>query len=175
MPNPQKVAAVAEMADKLRRGEGVILTDYRGLNVKAMTELRAKLREAGVEYAVVKNTLALRAAQAAEIEGLEEYLTGPTAIAFAYEDPAAAAKVLSEFAKTNNALEIKGGLLGKQVIDAEGVKALAALPGREELLAQVLRGMQAPIAGLVGVLQGTLRQLVYALEAVRKQKEETAA
>lgn len=175
MPNPQKVAAVAEMADKLRRGEGVILTDYRGLNVKAMTELRAKLREAGVEYKVVKNTLAQRAAQAAQIEGLEQFLTGPTAIAFAYDDPVVAAKVLSEFAKANDALEIKGGLLNGKAIDVEGVKALASLPAREVLLSQVLRGMQAPIAGFVGVLQGVLRQLVYVLEAVRKQKEETAA
>lgn len=175
MPNPQKVAVVEEMADKLRRSEGAILTDYRGLNVKAMTELRAKLREAGVEYKVVKNTLAQRAAQAAQIEGLEQFLTGPTAIAFAYDDPVVAAKVLSEFAKANDALEIKGGLLNGKAIDVEGVKALASLPAREVLLSQVLRGMQAPIAGFVGVLQGVLRQLVYVLEAVRKQKEETAA
>ena len=174
MARPEKVAIVEEVTDKLRRGQGVVLADYRGLNVKAMTELRRKARGAGVELQVVKNTLALRAARNVGLEGLEPYLKGPTAIAYAYDDPVAAAKVLSEFARTNEALQIKGGVVEGRVIDVEGVKALAELPSREQLIAQVLRGMQAPISGFVGVLQGTLRKLVYVLEAVRKQKEEAA-
>lgn len=174
MARAEKVAAVKELVDKLERGQGVVLTDYRGLNVKSMTELRTKLREVGVEYKVVKNTLALRAAQELDIQGLDDLLVGPTAIAFGYEDPVAPAKVLSEFAKSNDALELKGGVLEGRVIDVNEVKALADLPSREELLAQVLRGMQSPIAGLAAVLQGTLSKLVYALEAIRKEKEGAA-
>jgi len=175
VPRPEKVAIVDEIKDKLSRAQGVILADYRGLTVMQATELRRKLREAGVEYKVLKNTLTAIAAREAGFEDLTSLLVGPTAIAFGYEDPVAPAKVLSEFAKTNPVLELKGGLLEGRVLDVEGVKALAALPSREELLSQVLRGMQGPIAGLVNVLQGTIRNLVYALDAVRKQKEEAGA
>lgn len=174
MPRPEKVAAVQEIADKLSRSQGVILTDYRGLSVKVMTQLRSELRSAGVEFKVVKNTLTLRAAREANIEGLEPYLEGPTAIAIGYDDPVVAAKQISEFAKKNDLLKIKGGILSGRVIDADGVKALANLPSREQLVAQVLRGMQAPIAGLVHVLHGTLASLVYALDAIRKEKEKAA-
>ena len=138
------------------------------------TELRRKLREAGVEFKVLKNTLTAIAAKKL-IRRVDLLLVGPTAIAFGYDDPVAPAKVLSEFAKTNPALELKGGLLEGKVLDVAGVKALADLPSREELLSQVLRGMQAPISGLVNVLQGTIRNLVYALDAVRKQKEAAGA
>lgn len=174
VPRPEKVAIVDEIKDKLSRAQGVILADYRGLTVMQATELRRKLREAGVEYKVLKNTLTAIAAREAGFEDLTSLLVGPTAIAFGYEDPVAPAKVLSEFAKTNPVLELKGGLLEGRVLDVEGVKALAALPSREELLSQVLRGMQGPIAGLVNVLQGTIRNLVYALDAVRKQKRKQA-
>lgn len=171
MAKPEKVAAVAEIAESLRSGEGVVLTDYRGLNVKSMTELRGLLREAGVQYKVVKNTLTSLAAKEVGIEGLDELLVGPTAIAVGRDDPTAAARILGEFARRNPALEIKGGVLKGRVIDVQGVKSLGDLPPREVLLAQVLRGMQAPIAGLVNVLSGPARNLVYALEAIRKQKE----
>lgn len=174
MARPEKVAAVAELAEKLQKGQGVILTDYRGLTVKDMTELRSELRKVGVEFKVVKNTLTLLAAKQVEIEGLEPILEGPTAIAIGYDDPVVAAKTISEFAKKNDKLEVKAGILTGKVIDAEGVKALAELPSREQLLAQVLRGMQGPISGLVNVLHGSLRNLVYVLEAIRKQKEEAA-
>ena len=174
MPRPEKVAAVDELAEKLQKGQGIILTDYRGLTVKDMTELRSELRKVGVEFKVVKNTLTLLAAQKVEIEGLEPVLEGPTAIAIGYDDPVVAAKTISEFAKKNDKLQVKAGILTGKVIDAEGVKALADLPSREQLLAQVLRGMQGPISGFVNVLHGTLRNLVYVLEAVRKQKEEAA-
>lgn len=174
MARPEKVAVVEELTEKLRKGQGVIVTDYRGLTVKDMTQLRSELRKAGVEFKVVKNTLTLLAARNAEIEGLEPILQGPTAIAIGYDDPVVAAKAISEFAKKNDKLQIKGGILSGKLIDADGVKALANLPSREQLLAQVLRGMQAPIAGLVNVLQGNLRNLVYVLEAIRKQKGEAA-
>lgn len=174
MARPEKVAVVTEIKEKLSRSQGTILTDYRGLNVAQATELRKRLREAGVEYKVVKNTLTILAAREGGFEDIVSLLTGPTAIAFGYDDPVAPAKVISQFAKENQDLEIKGGLLDGKMLDVEGVKALAELPSRDEMLAQVARAFQAPISGLVNVLQGTIRNFVYVLDAVREQKESKA-
>lgn len=170
----QKAKVVTEIKDKLQGARGAVLTDYRGLNVAEMTKLRAQLRDANVEYKVLKNTLVNIAAQEIGLADLKPYLEGPTAIAFGTEDAVSPAKVLSKFAKDHKELEIKAGILEGQVIDFDAVKALADLPGREELLAQVARGMQAPMAGFANVLQGSIRNLVYVLEAVRKEKEQTA-
>ncbi|SHK00167.1 50S ribosomal protein L10 [Propionispora hippei] len=169
----EKKALVAELAEKLQSTKGAVLTNYRGLNVAQDTNLRRKLREAGVEYRVVKNTMTRIAANEVGIQGMDAYLEGPTAIAISSTDPVAPAKVISDFIKENKlqALEIKAGLVEGKVIDAAGVKALASLPSREVLIAQVLAGMQSPIVGLVNVLHGNIRNLVYTLEAVRKQKE----
>lgn len=169
----EKQAVVAELKEKLAKTKGAVLTNYRGLTVAQDTKLRRKLREAGVEYRVVKNTMTRIAANELGLEGLDTYLEGPTAIAISESDPVAPAKIISEFIKENKlqALEIKAGLVEGKVIDANGVKALANLPPREVLIAQVLAGMQAPIAGFVNVLQGTIRNAVYVLEAIRKQKE----
>ena len=169
----EKEQIVADLSDKLSRTKGAVLTTYRGLTVAQDTKLRRKLREAGVEYRVVKNTLTRIAAEKANISGLEQYLEGTTAIAISYTDPVAPAKVLSDFVKEikGQSLEIKAGIVEGKVVDANGVKALASLPSREVLIAQVLAGMQSPIVGLLNVLQGTTRNLVYALEAIRKQKE----
>ncbi len=169
----EKQALVAEMQEKLAGAKGAVLTNYRGLTVAQDTKLRRKLREAGVEYRVVKNTMTRIAATEAGIQGLDVYLEGPTAIAMSTTDPVAPAKVISDFVKENKlqALEVKAGLVEGKVIDAAGVKALASLPPREVLLSQVLAGMQAPISGMVNVLQGTIRNFVYALDAVRRQKE----
>ncbi|HHW54923.1 MAG: 50S ribosomal protein L10 [bacterium] len=174
MARPEKEAIVAELKEKLEQSKAAILTDYRGLNVAAMTELRRLMREQGLEYRVVKNTLTRFAAQELGLDDLEPYLEGPTAIAFSFEDPVAPAKVIMDFAKEHKQLEVKAGLLRGKVIQPEGVKELADLPPREVLLAQVLGGLQAPIAGLVGVLNGAPRNLVYVLEAIRKQKEEAS-
>lgn len=169
----EKQAMVAEMKEKLSASKGAVLTEYRGLNVALDTKLRRKLREAGVEYRVVKNTMTRVAAREIGLDELAQYLEGPTAIAMSTTDPVAPAKVISDFVKENKlkTLSVKAGLVEGKIIDAEGVKALASLPPREVLLAQVLAGMQSPIAGLVNVLQGSIRNLVYTLEAVRKQKE----
>ncbi len=175
MARPDKVAAVAEIQDKLSKSKGVVVTDYRGLDVAQATELRKRLREVGVEYKVVKNTLTILAARESGLDDMVSLLSGPTALAFSYDDPVAPAKIISEFARTNKALEVKGGVLEGKILDDEAVKALALLPSREELLGQVARGMQAPVYGLVNVLQGTIRSVVYALEAVRQQKEEASA
>ncbi|HHY92587.1 MAG TPA: 50S ribosomal protein L10 [Firmicutes bacterium] len=171
MARPEKEATVAELKEKLSRAQSVILTNYRGLTVAEMTELRKKLREAGLEYKVAKNTLTSIAARDFVGEELDRLLPGPTGLAFSYTDPVAPAKILGEFAKAHKALEIKGGILQNKVIDADGVKALADLPPREVLIAQLLGVLQGPIRGLVTVLSGPQRNLVYALEAIRKQKE----
>ncbi len=175
MARPEKVALVEELKDKLSRAQSVILTDYRGLDVGELTELRRQLWEAGVEYKVAKNTLTNIAAQETNLSELEQYLKGPTAIAFGYDEPVSAAKVISEFARIHKDLEIKGGVLEGMVIDVAQIQALADLPSREELLAMVARAMQGPISGLANVLQGTIRSLAYALEAVRQQKEAAGA
>lgn len=170
MARPEKVAVVAEIQEKLSRSQGVVLVDYRGLNVEEVTELRKKLREAGVEYRVEKNTLVSLAARGAEVEGLDEYLAGPTALAFGYNDPVTPAKILSNFAKDHKKMELKGGVLEGKAIGKEQVKALADLPSREVLLGQVAGMLQAPMRGLVTVLSGPLRNLAYAVEAVRKKQ-----
>lgn len=166
-----KQEIVAEVTKNFQDAQTVVVTDYRGLNVAQVTKLRSELRQSGIEFKVVKNTLTKIAAKNAGVEGLETFLEGPTALAFGIEDPAAPAKILSKFAKDFKALEIKGGLVEGKVIDIDGVKALADLPSREELLAKVVGGMQAPLYGFANVLQGSLRNFVYVLEAIRKQKE----
>lgn len=167
----QKKEVVKELKDKLNGSKATILTDYRGLDVAEITELRRQLREAGVEYKVVKNTLTRIAAKDAGYDFLEDYLVGPTAIAFS-EDPVAPAKVLSNFAKEHKDLELKAGMLDGKLLDKDAIKQLADLPSREVLLARVLAGMQAPISGLVNVLNGPLRGLVYALQAIKDKKEQ---
>jgi large subunit ribosomal protein L10 len=169
----QKQAMVADLKDIFVNAKGVVFTAYTGITVAQDTKLRRKFREAGVEYRVIKNTMAMIAAKETEKEGLLPTFEGATAMAFSKEDAVAPAKVLADFAKEEKleALQVKAGLVEGAVIDAAGVKALADLPPREVLVAQVLAGMQSPIVGFVNVLQGTIRNLVYALEAVRKQKE----
>lgn len=171
MARPEKEAMVAELKEKLATASTAVLTDYRGLNVAALTKLRRKLREAGVEFKIVKNTLTLFAAKEIGLDDLKQFLEGPTAIAFSYEDPVAPAKLLVDFTKEHKQLEVKGGVLQGKVIQKERVKDLAGLPPREVMLAKVLGGMRAPITGLVYVLSGTTQKLVYVLDAIRQQKE----
>ena len=172
MPNiEEKSKVIADIKEKFQQSTGVVVADYRGLTVAQVTQLRTKLRQAGVEYRVMKNTLVQRAANEIGVEGLDPYLEGPTAFAFS-ADPVAPAKIIADFVKENKlkTLTIKAGVLEGKVIGPEGVKALADLPPREVLLAMVVRGMQAPLAGMVNVLQGPIRKMGYALEEVRKLK-----
>lgn len=166
---------VAELKEKLGSAKSTVIAEYRGLDVAAMTKLRSKLRQSGSELKVAKNTLTLIAAKEVGLEGLEPYMEGPNAMAFGIEDPVIPAKILSDFAKEHKQLEIKGGIIEGKVIDANGVKALADLPSREVLLAKVLGGMQAPMYGFATVLQGTIRSLVYVLDAVREKKASEAS
>ena len=172
---PEKAGKVAELKDLLSSSKGAVLVDYCGLTVAEDTELRSKMREAGVKYMVAKNTFIRIAAKEAGIEGLDAYLEHNTAVAFSAEDPVAPAKILNDFSKDHKALEIKAGILDGKVIGLYEVKAVAELPSREELLAKLVGSMQAPISGLVNVLQGTIRNFVYTLEAVRQKKEQESA
>lgn len=170
MARPEKEAAISEIQQKFSISKSVILADYRGLNVAEVTELRKKLREAGVDYKVAKNTLTSRAAKAANIDGLDQFLSGPTALAFGINDVVIPAKILADFAKDHKKLELKGGVLEGKVISLAAVKDLANLPSREALLGQVAGVLQAPLRGLAIVLSGPLRKAAYAVEAIRKQK-----
>ncbi len=165
-----KAKLVDELADKLKNAPSTIVVDYRGVNVDEVTALRKAAREAGVEYKVYKNTMVKRALDKAGIEGFSEYFEGPTAIAIATEDAVAPAKVLDKYAKEFKNLEIKAGLVDGKVVDVDGVTALAKLPAREVLVAQVLGTLNAPITGLVNVLNGNIRGLAVALNAIAEQK-----
>ncbi len=169
-----KEKIVAELTDKLQRSKGAILVNYRGLNVAQMTKLRQQLRDQDVEFRVVKNTLTKFAAQNAGIEGLDEYLEGPVGIAFGYDDPVLPAKLLQNFSKEYRMPEFRAGVLDQNVIGAEKVKELAKLPSREVLLGKVAGTFQAPIAGFAGACQGIIRKFVYAVDAVREQKEQAS-
>ena len=167
----KKLVKVAELKDLLSSSKGAVLVDYCGLTVAEDTELRSKMREAGVKYMVAKNTFIRIAAKEAGVEGLDSYLEHNTAVAFSAEDPVAPAKILNDFSKDHKALEIKAGILDGKVIALDEVKALAELPSRDELLAKLVGSMQAPISGLVNVLQGNIRNMVYVLDAVRAKKQ----
>lgn len=166
-----KETVVADIQEKIAASQSVVLYDYRGLTVLEVTQLRDKMRQAGVEYRVLKNTMVQRAAENLKIEGLEEYLHGPTAVAFGLNDPVAPAKILSDFIKAAKKTEIKGGILAGKVVSEAGVKNLAELPSKEELLSKMLGSLNAPIQGLVMVLSGVMRNFVCALNAIKEQKE----
>ncbi|HBX22804.1 MAG TPA: 50S ribosomal protein L10 [Desulfotomaculum sp.] len=171
----EKEELLQELKGKMEASQLIILAEYKGLNVEAMTKLRRKLRGVGSEIKVAKNTITKLAAQEAGLEELNTYLEGPVAMTFGFDDPVAPAKAMSDFAKEYKLLNIKAGILEGRIIDPQAIKALADLPSREVLLAQVLGGMQTPMYGFAGALQGLLRNLVYVLDAVREKKAEEAA
>lgn len=174
MAKAYKEEAVKEIRSKFEAAQTTVVADYRGLTVAEMTELRSTLRKAGVELKVYKNTLTWIAVQGLGIDEIESQLKGPSIIAFSAEDVVAPAKLLVEFAKTHKKLVIKGGVVEGKVIDVEGVKALAELPSKEVLVAKALGSMMSPLYGIAGVLAAVPRSLVYALDSVRKQKENAA-
>ncbi|AWE09103.1 50S ribosomal protein L10 [Lysinibacillus sp. 2017] len=159
-----KSVKVQEIVAKFEAAASVVVVDYRGLTVAQVTELRKQLREAGVEFKVYKNTLTRRAAESVGFEGINEFLTGPNAIAFSNEDVVAPAKIINDFAKKNEALEIKAGIIEGTIASVEDVKALAELPSREGLLSMLLSVLQAPV-----------RNFALATKAVAEQKEEQGA
>ena len=169
-----KTQNVEEIKEKIEKAQSVVLVDYRGLNVSELTDLRKKYREAGIEYKVYKNTMMRFAFKDSGLEGFNEFLKGPSAIAFGYDDPVAAAKISAEFSKENDKLEIKAGIVDGKIIDVEEVKDLAKLPSKEVLVAQALGGFNAPIQGFANVLNGTIRGLALVLNAIAEEKEKTA-
>jgi len=174
-PRPDKVAIVEEVREKLGNSDGAMLTEYRGLDVPALAELRRALREAGGEYKIYKNTLVRLAAREIGLE-IDDLLTGPTAIAFVGVksdgtpgDVAAAAKALKTFAKANDALVLKGGVLDNKLLSSDDLRALAELPSRDVLLAQLAGAFQAPMAKMAGLLAAIPRDFAYGLKALIDQ------
>ena len=173
MKRTEKEQLVTELRDKIKGAKALYYTDLTGLNVKRMTELRRRFRKAGVEYVVIKNTLALRAINESGLTGTR--LRGPTGVVVS-RDPVAAAKLLSDFAKENDQKpSVKGGMLDGAAIDEAQVKKLASLPSREQMLADLGAGLQSPMAAFVGALSGLMYMMVGALEALRTQKEGASA
>ncbi|QCX33825.1 50S ribosomal protein L10 [Caloramator sp. E03] len=158
-----KEQKVKELTEKFQKAQAAILTSYIGITVEEDTELRKKMREAGVEYKVVKNTLTLRAAKEAGYSEIEKYLVGPVAIAFSYDDPTAPARVLANFAENHKVIELKAGIVQGQIFDTQQVKELAKIPPREVLIAKILGSFKAPLSNLV-----------YVLNAIKEKKEANA-
>src|SRR5438270_5966502 len=169
-PRPAKVAVVNEVRERLSSADAAILTEYRGLNVSEIARLRRSLREAGGEYTIYKNSLVRLAVRELGLSDLEELLLGPTAIAFVDGDAAAVAKSLRDFARTNPALVVKGGVLGANVLSARDAAALADLPSREQLLAQLAGAVAAPLQQFAGLLAAVPRNLAYGLRALAEQQ-----
>jgi len=166
-----KKKIVEELHDKFSRSKVVIVTDYKGLDVATISDLRRKLREADVEFKVVKNTLLIRASEETGVALLKDHFKGPSAIALSYEDPVAPAKVLTAFAKENEKLDIKIGVLDDQVLDIGRIQALAALPSKEALLGQMLSVINGVPTGFVRTLNAIPGQFMNVLQAIKDQKE----
>ena len=173
-PKPEKVQAVEELKKKVQVAKAAVITNNAGLTVEEVTDLRAKLFHAKVEYHVVKNNLARIALNQCDITVLDDMFAGPTAIALAMEDAVAPARVLTKFAKDHEKLTVKGGWMDGRKVSFNDIKAMSNLPSREVLIAKALGSMKSPISGIVQVLAGPTRKLVYALDAVAKAKAKTA-
>jgi large subunit ribosomal protein L10 len=184
MPSQKNTQQVEEIQGRFQDSEVIILTDFQGLTVEEINELRRQLREADIQYKVYKNTLISVAAQELGIEDLEPYLNGSTAVAMS-NNPATPSKILKDFSGSHENLKIKGGILGKRVVDAAAVEELIKMPSREELIARAIGGIQSPISGLVSVLHrgspltglvnvlnGSIRQITTVLQAISDQKKE---
>ena len=167
----QKIELVKELAEKIKVAKSAVFVDYKGLKVKDSTDLKKSLRKAGVDYVVVRKTLLDIALKNAGIEGASiKALDGQIALSLSNTDEISGAKIIDTFSKTNENVKMLGGVLGKQVMNAEEVKALAKIPSKEELLAKLVYTLNAPVSGFVNVLAGNLRGLVQVLNAVKEQK-----
>jgi len=170
----EKASSIAELREKLGAARSALLTDFRGLSVAEITELRTLLRKSAVEYTVVKNTLARIAVQDTHLAGLAAYFQGPTAIAISREDPVAASRVLAAWGRSRPSFAVKGGGVEGQLVGPAEIAALADLPPREVLLARMAGAFQGPLRALVNVLAGPVRALASVLEQVRQQKEKSS-
>ncbi len=184
MPNQKNIEQVEQIRERFQNSEVIILTEYQGLTVAEVNELRNQLRDANIQYKVFKNTLINVVAQELGVKGIEPYLSSTTAVATS-NDPATPSKILREFSRQHQNLKIKGGILGTQVIDATAVEELIRMPSKGELIALAIGGLKAPISGLVyvlhrgsplsglvNVLNGSIRQITTVLQAIAEQKKE---
>ena len=169
-----KKQIIKELSDKFKVAKGMVFADYRGLTVEQDMQMRTALRKADIEYRVVKNSMTLFAARENGLEALEEYLKGPTSVAISYDDVVAPAKIMSEHAKKFKILELKAGVVEGKIVGLDAVKNLAGLPSKEVLIAQMLGGLNSPITGLANVLNGNIRGLAVALNAIMEQKQQSA-
>ena len=171
----KKTELVAKYVERIKESDAIIVTDYRGLTVPDIQELRGKIREAEGSYAVVKNTLARRALEDAGLPALDDMLTGPVGLGFCHQNVPGVAKAITRFAKDNDALEVKGGLMGDVIIDEAAVKKLADLPSIDVLRAQILGLINAPATQLTGVIAGSVRQVINVVNAYAEKDGEAAA
>jgi large subunit ribosomal protein L10 len=175
LPTQRKIEIVEGLRDRLARAQLALVADYRGLTVAEITDLRRKLQASGAELIVAKNTLTLLAAKETGRETLEALLTGPTALAFAYDDVARAAKTISEFNRGPKKLTVRGGLLGKDLLVGDKVlDQIASMPSREQVLAQIVGGVASPVAGVVGVINAAITNVLYVLQARIDQQQSAA-
>jgi len=174
MARPEKIAEVEAITERIRGAQSMILADFTGLTVAQMTVFRASCRAKAVDCRVVKNRLARIAADKAELPLMKEHLTGPTAIMFGPESQVDPAKIVVEFAKDNEAMEIKGGFLDGRFLDRNEVVALSMVPGKDELIAKMMGSINSPAGGLAGALSAVMGSLARAIDAVAKQRAEAA-
>ncbi len=172
MPQPEKILKVEELSETLGNAKSIFMTDFSGLSVEDMTKLRRELRKVDVSFIVVKNKLAKLSAEKVGLEKMNDFLTGPTGLAIANDDPVAPVRVIYNFAKDKKKPEIKAAVLEGQFLDQKAAEEVRNIPTREELLAKVVGGISSPLYGLVGGLNSMLSKLVYTLDAIREKKEE---
>ncbi len=171
MNKEEKSRVVSELQGKFEKAKGIVFTDYRGLNVEEINGLRNSLREAELEYRVVKNTLARRAAEGTPVDAAKDFFTGPIGIAVGFDDPVLVAKRVIEFRKSNEKLEIKGGIIEGGVCTPEQIKTISELPSREVQLSMLVGAMQSPLSKFASALNATLSQFIYAMEALKDKNK----
>lgn len=171
MKKEEKVRVVSELQGKFGKAKGVVFTDYRGLNVEEMTSLRNSLRNVAVEYRVVKNTLARRAAEGTPVDEARDIFNGPVGIAVGYDDPVLVVKKVLEFKKTNEKLEVKGGIIEGSFCTPQQIRTIADLPPREVQLAMLIGAMQSPLSKLASALNATVARFAYALNALKNKEK----
>jgi large subunit ribosomal protein L10 len=169
-----KKEVMENLKDKLQKANGVIVTEYQGLNVGDINDLRSKLRKVSCEYHIIQNTLLHLASQNSDYTAIDDTLKGPTAVCFVYGDPVAPAKVIMDFKKDHDKLKVKAGLIEKKVVNEKELKSLASLPSRQVLLSMLVSRMQAPVANLVYVLNAPLSKIVQVLDGISKKKAQAA-
>lgn len=170
MNKEEKVRIVSELQGKFERAKGVVFTDYRGLNVEEITGLRNDLRASSLEYKVIKNTLAKRAAEGTPVKAATDILSGPVGIAVGYDDPVLLAKKVLDFSKKNNKLEIKGGIIEGGLYTPDQLKTISELPPREVQLSMLVGAMQSPLSKMASALNATISRFIYALNALKDTK-----